>query len=293
MIEERPIFVRGMSRSGGTLMVTILDAHTDVAMSYELYPNLLEIPDGGQEILRGLAERIRSAKTFKRALGYVKNKGLKTFLARCPRGGMDHRVFSDVLTQHIEAGKTFKSAEERLQFVARCCNTKMRKLGKSRWGLKCTSRYTDYCRLWPNAYFINMLRDGRDVLASQLHTGSFQHTPAEVGESWARNHRQFRQLVNDGDVLAYQVRYESLVTDPVGEVQRLTDFLGLSFEPGLLDYHARDLTIYSTSHLSMSRISLPVDAARVGRWKSELTPTQIAEFLRGANGALHEFGYCE
>ena len=37
-----PIFIRGLSRSGGTLMVTLLDAHPDIAMSYELYPQMLE-----------------------------------------------------------------------------------------------------------------------------------------------------------------------------------------------------------------------------------------------------------
>lgn len=46
MLEDSPIFVRGYSRSGGTLMVTILDAHPDIAMSYELYPNLLISKNG-------------------------------------------------------------------------------------------------------------------------------------------------------------------------------------------------------------------------------------------------------
>lgn len=36
-----PIFVRGISRSGGSLTATILDAHPDISMSYEIYPRLL------------------------------------------------------------------------------------------------------------------------------------------------------------------------------------------------------------------------------------------------------------
>ena len=36
-----PIFVKGISRSGGTLLVTLLDAHPDIAMQYEMYPENL------------------------------------------------------------------------------------------------------------------------------------------------------------------------------------------------------------------------------------------------------------
>ena len=35
-----------MSRSGGTLMATVLDAHRDIAMCYEVYEHLLAPPEG-------------------------------------------------------------------------------------------------------------------------------------------------------------------------------------------------------------------------------------------------------
>jgi len=61
MSENNPIFIRGYSRSGGTLMVTILDAHPEIAMSYELYPNLLA-PENGELIdIDRLIEVIKGA----------------------------------------------------------------------------------------------------------------------------------------------------------------------------------------------------------------------------------------
>lgn len=289
---EHPIFVRGLSRSGGTLVVTLLDAHPVIAMSYELYPTLLEVNQGEPAQLLRVAEAIDRAWSMRQAVSRLGDRGLKTFLSRCPRGGLDYHAFAAVLTQHAEAGDGLSTSEERLRLIARCCRSKMNREGKSRWGLKCNNRYSDYLALWPDAYFINILRDGRDVLASQLRTGSFKNTPAEVGASWAATHRRFRQLREDPAVKALEVRYETLTEKPESEVRTICDFLEVPFDPTVLDFHRKKLTIFGTSHLSMDRISVPVDTSKIGRWRHELTAQQIAEFEAGAGDALSEFGYC-
>ncbi len=291
--EECPVFVRGMSRSGGTLAVTILDSHPEIAMSYEIYPDLLELQDGSQAHLRAIAARVGAARTLKQAFKTLPPGSLRTFVSRCPRGGVDQRKFAEILVQHVEDGMSFESPEDRMRFMARCCRVKMHQTHKSRWGLKCSNRYEDYLRLWPRAYFINVIRDGRDVLASQLNTGAFRNSPAQVARSWAETHRKFRRLIADPGVRAFELRYEDLVADPAQVIRRLTGFLGLGFDPAMLDHDRQDLTIYQASHLSMDRISAPVDAARVGRWRRDLEPQQVLEFLQGAEGALAEFGYDE
>ena len=65
MHADEPTFVRGMSRSGGTLMATVIDAHPDVAMSYELYPQLLELDDGTADRLRELADAFDAGPNLK------------------------------------------------------------------------------------------------------------------------------------------------------------------------------------------------------------------------------------
>ena len=75
--ESEPIFVRRMSRSGGALMCTLLDAHGDIAMSYELYPALVET--GSDVDLRSFAAECAPTAHF------------STFVARSQRGGLcDH-----------------------------------------------------------------------------------------------------------------------------------------------------------------------------------------------------------
>lgn len=288
---DQPIFVRGLSRSGGTLMVTLLDAHPEVAMSYELYPTLLDVEDGQPESLMRIADTIAKARNVKQAAKQLEHDGLRIFLSRCPRGGLDHRDVARIIEQHARDGLSLCSVVERLNLIEKCCKAKMMAMGKPRWGLKCNNRYRDYLALWPKAFFINVLRDGRDILASQLRIGSFKNTPAEVAQSWAATTRRFRELISDSAVQAYEVRYERLVSSPENELRDITTFLGIPFDDSMLNYYRKDLTIYSTSHLSMDRISRAIDTSRVDCWKRELTLAQVQEFTETAGDALSEFGY--
>lgn len=285
-----PIFVRGVSRSGGTLMVTLLDAHPDIAMSYELYPSLLD-RDGVEIDLDWLACHLARSKSLTAAGKSIDLTGLRTFVLRCGRGGLGHRELSELVASHHADGFTFSDETGRFRFMERCCLAKMEREGKRFWGLKCSSDFETYLEYWPAAYFINIVRDGRDVLASQLNTGSFEPDPAQVGRSWSTTNRKFRRLVGRNEVRAHEVIYERLAHDPEGEVARLTAFLGLSFEPTMLRYYDQDLTIYSTNHLSMERISKPIDTTRIGRWQEELNPQQIHEFYRTAGDMMAELGY--
>jgi len=275
------------------LMVTILDAHPDIAMSYELYPTLLAVEDWepGERALRRIAVELRRTKGRRSALNEMPTRGLRTYLARAERSGIDHRCFAVLLDQHLDEGLTFDDLNGRMRFIERCCLYKMREKGKSRWGLKCNNRYDEYLSFWPKAYFLNMLRDGRDVLSSQLNTGSFNKSASEVAESWVQTHRRFKELREREDTNAYFVKYEELATHPETEVGRICAFLGLPMVTDMLNFHRRQLTIYGTSHLSMDRISKPIDTKKIGRWRNELTPEQLADFTMIAGNLLTEFDY--
>lgn len=293
-MDADPVFVRGFSRSGGTVLVTILDVHPDLAMSYELYPHLLESPDGSPVDLSGLAGILAKGKDMKRAAKKVKLRGLRTFLLRCDRGGLSHRDVAELLGRHQDEGLDFSTTEGQMRFVEKCCVMKMTREGKWRWGLKCSNRYEDYLSVWPEAHFLNVVRDGRDVLASQLNTGSFDKSPEEIGRGWANSVLNFRTFVERPDVKTREVFYEKLVTEPIDEVGRICEFLGIPFHTSMLDFHKKDLTIYrASSHLSMARISRPLDASRVGRWKREVSPEQLEGFFSAAREAMVAAGYVE
>ena len=179
----------------------------------------------------------------------------------------------------------------RMRFMESCSLAKMKAEGKARWGMKATARYESYLALWPRAYFLCMLRDPRDILASQQNTGAFNPVPEEVARAWASTALRFRELVADPSVRAYEVRYELLVRDPEPEVRKICEFLDLAYDERMLDFHKAELTVFSASHLSMDRITKPIDESRVGRWRSELSEEDLERFYAGAGEAFAALGY--
>ncbi|UCD34443.1 MAG: sulfotransferase [Nitrospiraceae bacterium] len=303
MADKAPVLVSGYSRSGGTLVVTILDAHSEIAMSYELYPDMLRALNkaplkigflGKRKILRtaGMLER---SESMKQAAKRIKDRELRTFLLRCVRGGLDTVSVAQLLRRHIAEGLLFSTSRERLRFIEQCAEEKMMRQNKSRWGLKCTSRFEDYVDMWPQACFINVIRDGRDVLASQMNTGSFVRDPAQIARGWVDTHRRFRELGRSGRTSTFEIYYEKLVRDPEGEVRRMCEFLGVSFETSMLAFYQKDLTIYSNpaGHLSLDRISVPVDDSRVGRWSADVSDGDLEKFCAVAGETMVELGYMD
>ncbi|HXK39213.1 MAG TPA: sulfotransferase, partial [Candidatus Paceibacterota bacterium] len=288
---DSPILVRGYSRSGGTLLVTMLDAHPDVAMSYELYPHLLKIENDDDAILRNLARRIGEAPDLRSAGRSLERSPFRTFILRCARGGLDNIDIAKLLEQHLDDRMGFATDEGRLRFMQRCCVMKMHREGKKQWGLKCSSSYEIYTELWPSARFLNVIRDGRDVLASQLLTGSFRNSPEEVGAGWSQTHLRFRRLVERGVIRGHEVRYEELVTNTEETTAEICAFLGLDYEPVMIRHHEKDLTIFGAQHLSGARVARPVDESSVGRWKQDLSGDQVERFLSTASDAMTQLGY--
>jgi len=94
------------------------------------------------------------------------------------------------------------------------------------------------------------------------------------------------------------IQYESLVTDPRGELERICRFLGVPFEEALLDHpgHAHGELFASGLTVGNTDPRRRIDAASVGQWKEWLSPedlrlasaiagpieSRLARLLRGA-----------
>jgi hypothetical protein len=278
-----------MSRTGGTLMCTLLDAHSDIAMSYELYPFLLETdPDHD---LKNLAERLAGAGKYRQIEKFAPSTGFVTFVKRCKRGGLSFQDFAQLLVQLVDEGHTLAELNGRMRLIELCGLMKMKRVDKRRWGMKCLNDFEDYIALWPQACFLNMLRDGRDVLASQLNTGNFKQSPTEVAKGWQNTIHRFEQLIERTDVKALMVRYEALTENPEPKLRSICTFLGLSFDPAMLHHQELDLTIFKANHLSWHRVSSAIDTSMIGRWRNDLAPDQLADFVSVAGDDLARHGY--
>jgi hypothetical protein len=292
----KQIFVRGLSRSGGTLMVTVLDAHPHVAMSYEIYEHLLAPSEEASapdklELLCGA--KTKRTLLFKKSASKVEDKQLQTFISRAQRSGIEPETLAEFARQHQSKGLGFGTFRERMLFIELITTEKMHRQGKQHWGTKSDSSYEDLLQMYPGAYFLFMQRDGRDMASSRKLVGNFSQTVEHIAETWLQQVTRFQKFAKRPGVQARMVNYERLTSEPEQELRGIMQFLGLPWDDRLLNFHDEDLTIYQNpmGHLSAEQINKPINSSSVGRWKRDLTADEIAAFESIAGSLLLELGY--
>jgi hypothetical protein len=163
-------------------------------------------------------------------------------------------------------------------------------------------------RLLPEARFVHIIRDGRDVALSMrpmpFAPGKDMTSIAAQWRDWVRQGRELGPQVNH----YMEVRFEDLVRDPKAELRAICEFIELEFELGMLDYtdtahdrlkepgHFNDpisgLTATPDSRVrSHEFTALPPQSSRIGRWRSEMTAAELGEFEAEAGELLDELGY--
>lgn len=119
--------------------------------------------------------------------------------------------------------------------------------------------------LFPNALFINMVRDPRDVIASLL-TKKWGPTTALEGLDWIENRliagHQALSTISSKKKITIALEDLAIKNREV-TYQKLLDFLKISDEPAMQDFFTQSMT---------------PDAATSGRWKGEI---DSAEFSAG------------
>jgi Sulfotransferase family len=271
-----PFFV-GCGRSGTTLLRAMIDSHPDVA-----------VPDEVAFIIR--------YRRPHRALQY----------------GWPRRFDAAACTDLIVADSSFRrwpvsEAEARAALadpppssfadtVRRLYALVAASQGKARYADK-TPIHVLYlprlARLFPEARFVHLIRDGRDVALSYE---SVAWGPATVPEAAIRWRRSVRRGRRDGRRLGpdryREIRYENLVADPERVLREVCSFLRLDWDDSMLRYHVRaDAVIAATRFpVAHQRLLLPPQPG-LRDWRTEMAPDDVERFEAIAGELLDELGY--
>jgi hypothetical protein len=278
-------FIVGVPRSGTTLLRLLLDAHPGLAIPPET---------GFGSLAASFARRTPDRDELLAAL---------TALPTWQDLGLDR----DELARTFDSLRPWSTgAGLRACYVAYAARH-----AKPRWGDK-TPGHVDYMAALagdlPEARFIHLIRDGRDVAASLRGLpfapgdGSMRAIAAEWRDTIARARRAGTRLLH-----YREVRYERLVTEPEATLRELCDFVELPFDPAMLRAHERaeerlaelrSATLqpdgavrFADGTAVMSRTREPPDPTRAGRWRRTLTEHDLALFEERAGGALAAEGY--
>lgn len=120
---------------------------------------------------------------------------------------------------------------------------------------------------FPGARIIHLVRDPRDyVLSAQKAWGKNIFRSAHRWNLWIKSAVQNLKLREDDNIL---VKYESLLQNPEIEIERITTFLDVSYEPEMLNL------VKTVENLGDAKGLKGIVKVNFRKWKDRLNPSQI------------------
>jgi hypothetical protein len=206
---------------------------------------------------------------------------------------------------HGEVQALDDAAASRQDFIERFARLCMAKAGKARWAEKTPrniARIGEIFRCFPEARFVHVLRDGRDVACS-LRTHPRHKVvdgrlvPLDTWKPIAGCARRWRDDIEGsrrfwGDPRFHTLRYEDLVLNPRPVLARLMDFLGEDWDEAMLAHASADSPFRDATRFAQNPEALgAVTTASLSRWQRDLDERDKRIFKRIAGPLLVELGY--
>ena len=131
-------------------------------------------------------------------------------------------------------------------------------------------------KILPDAKFLHMLRDPRDVARSSIQMGWAGTLYHGVGH-WLTTEQDWDTArIAPNRVLT--LRYEDLISDPEHHLREVCEFSGCTFDPAMLTYH--EGTTYAAP-----------DPALIYQWKHKADPADIRQLESRAADLMARRGY--
>lgn len=298
-IATQPVFVVGYMHSGTTLLFNILARHSSMYAS------------GGetkfferQLMIRRAYPDLRNDLTLRRFVCFVIGDITHRFDLDPPRAlkafGVSAECFEAMWAeakQERDCGAVFRIVFDRLA----------RQQGKTHWLEKTPTHVfhiDEIIRSIPDARFIEIVRDPRDVLASKKTRRATvwttdRYTPEQRLNkhlekaydpiwdtlSWKSAIRAGLAARRTNAEQIFTIRYEDLVTDPERRIREMGDFLAVPCEPDMLDISYRN----AAEEITSKGAGIKADSVRW--WRRVLTPGEVATCQWVAKTEMSRHGY--
>jgi hypothetical protein len=281
----RPLLIGACPRSGTTLLRGMVNNHPDLAMPAETD---FVLPLWRMRNRFGDLRSADNRRAVAEWIFLVDGHGGRRIRARDLQGRQPTR--DEAIERLVAAPPTLGS------MLAACFELYAESHGKSRWGDK-RPAYAGYVgallRLFPDAQFVNVVRDPRGAVASIMRLG--WHRPrvalAAAIATWeASIQRVDAQAGRMRPDQLLDVRYEDLVADPADSLTAVCGYAGLRAGDAVEQMLTGDRTgtFRPGWHENLSR---PVDPGLATTWTEALKPRQIAIVEQVTRPYMERFGY--
>ena len=274
-----PLFIVGANRSGTTLLRLLLNAHSQVAIPDEInYFYSFRHANYYRWEAPGL-----SAGQFE---AFV-DDFLRSNRPVTPELDLD-ALRTDILGGPVDLRRPYKLLLEAWA----------RHHGKARWGEKTPGNVYNahyIVAMFPDAHFIQIVRDPRAVVHSMQKTSFFPDDVVfnayNLRKSLAEGRSHFETTVPPAQRLT--IRYEDLVQAPVPTLRRVCSFAGLEYEDQMLTFH-QDASQYMTEAAASSfnaAATRPISANRTDAWRHRLSAAEVTMIEHIHEAFMAEFRY--
>jgi len=269
-----PFFIVGSQRSGTTLLRLILNAHGDIA-----------IPEEGtfwMPLIRanhGRFDKAISAKLLRKYIEYIRvNDQFRTW-------NMDAEAIFDGI---LGNGRT--TLKELMESLYEGYASRQ---NKRIWGDKTPSFFRkigELSYIFPEARFIHVIRDGRDVYLSMRKMESGRDNVAVAALEWRYKIEKTRQLLRQLPPDRYfELQYEQLIKTPERQLSELCAFLSIDYDEQMLNFWRTSEQFVGRHHSEL--IFQPIIASSAEKWKKTLTLRENMVFELIALDILKQLGY--
>ncbi|WP_062344949.1 sulfotransferase family protein [Herbidospora yilanensis] len=273
---DRPVFVIGCPRSGTTMLQLMLHSHPRIA-----------VPPETRFMIQAYHARRRH--------GDMRRPDNRRRLAEWVAGGKDTK-FRELGLDRVEYVDHAVAAPGSLGSVL---GTVFRdyaaRFGKPRWGDKRPSYFKHVgmlLRLFPDAQFIHLVRDGRDCVASLMEMPWYKLDVYHAIANWAEAidfGRHHAAHLPAGSY--YELRYEDLTADPESSLKRLCGFIGEDYDPAMCEPRHVAQVAVPAHKVWHANTHTAVTTARSGSWSNRLEPWQISLCETVLGSRLEAHGY--
>lgn len=222
-----PIFVVGSGRSGTTILDRALGEHRDL-VSFPFEPQVFARSDASHglfEYIRGTAEdpsdylwgryRFKSRQKEYGFCQWIPEDQYRVLVDRLVDGSLNPpeaicRFFDSLYTPYLEAhgAKTWiDSSPVNGRFIP------------------------EILSVFPNAIFIHIIRDGRNVAKSLARLGWKGGTFESGADFWFEQVTETRSLGSGAPDSYIELSFDDLVSRPADVLSELTSFIGVPYEP--------------------------------------------------------------
>ena len=268
-------FIVGSGRSGTTLVQAIFDQHPELATTHESH---------------FVAPLAKHRRRYEKGAGFDVDRFLDDLFGdpNFRRLGIDRADLAADFSLHAPADY---SGAVRVVFERFATDH-----GKPRYADK-TPGYVVHIPLlasvFPEARFLHIIRDGRDVGLSYMETSWGPSDLPAAALYWRTRVGAGRAAgARLGQARYREVRYEDLVADPGPVIRSLCPFFDLDFRPEMLEYFkaADEFTATTPDPGVHSRLALPPTKG-LRDWRSQMASRDVEVFEALAGGLLSDLGY--